>query len=99
MIVTVPHFTIFMAHMWCVCICKRFFVTFYGAKRAYRARYHVACALWAVGPCRTPSSCWTLLWMGRKRTLDTEVTRERKVLSSEVIWCVMWTNNRGARLN
>lgn len=57
-------------------------VTVYGAEGACRAGNHIAGTLGTIGPCRAATSCWALVWLGRSRTLDTEVT-SREMMRTE----------------
>lgn len=66
------------------------YVTIYGAEGACRAGNHIAGTLGAVGPCSAGASCWAFLWLGRNRTVDTEVTRGREMMRTEKIWEGMW---------
>lgn len=56
------------------------YVTVYGAEGAGRAGNHIDGALGAIKPCRATASCWALLWLGRSRTVDTEVTSSREMV-------------------
>lgn len=66
------------------------YVTLYGAKGACRAGNHIAGTLGAIGPCRAAASCWALLWLGRSRTVDTEVTRSREMMRTDTMGRGIW---------
>lgn len=66
------------------------YVTVYGAEGACRAGNHIAGTLGTIGPCRAPASCWALLWLGRNSTVDTEVTRGRAMMRTEMMGRGIW---------
>lgn len=53
-------------------------LTIYGAEGTSRAGNHIDCALGAIKPCKTLPSCWAVIWLGRNRAEDAEVTLSTK---------------------